>query len=65
MASLNIPYLDKLINDPILHDPAWPAMPTKLPSDVPKFEVKSGEGFINSVDGYRLKISLMAVCRKM
>jgi len=31
LASLNIPYLTKLTNDPILHDPTWPNMPTKLP----------------------------------
>ena len=31
LASLNIPDLSKLMNDPILHDPTWPAMPTKLP----------------------------------
>jgi hypothetical protein len=37
LASLNIPDLSKLTNDPILHDPTWPAMPTKLPSDIPKF----------------------------
>jgi hypothetical protein len=31
------------MNDPIHHDPSWPAVPTKLPSDIPKFEGKSGE----------------------
>jgi hypothetical protein len=40
LASLNIPDLTKLMNDPILHDPTWPNMPTKLPSDIPKFEGK-------------------------
>jgi hypothetical protein len=39
-ASLNIHDLTKITNDPILHDPAWPNMPTKLPSDIPKFEGK-------------------------
>jgi hypothetical protein len=43
LASLNIPDLSKLTNDPILHDPTWPAMPTKLPSDIPKFEGKAGK----------------------
>jgi hypothetical protein len=31
LASLNIPYLTKLMNYPSLHDPTWPNMPTKLP----------------------------------
>jgi hypothetical protein len=43
LASLNIPNLTKLMNDPILHDPTWPNMPTKLPSNIPKFEGKTGE----------------------
>ena len=38
MASLNLPDLSKLINDPIVHDVAWPAMPAKLPSDILTFE---------------------------
>ena len=35
LASLNILDLTKLTNDPILHDATWPAMPTKLPSNIP------------------------------
>jgi hypothetical protein len=34
LASLNIPDLNKLINDPILYNPTWPIMPTKIPSDI-------------------------------
>jgi hypothetical protein len=49
LASLNIPDLTKLTNDPILHDTAWPAMPTKLPSDIPKFEGKAGDDLANHV----------------
>jgi hypothetical protein len=43
LASLNILDLSKLTNNPILHDPTWLAMPTKLPLDIPKFEGKAGE----------------------
>jgi hypothetical protein len=43
MAMLNLPNLDKLMNDPMSHDPTWPPIPTKLPSDIPKFEGKNGE----------------------
>jgi hypothetical protein len=38
LSSLKIPNLTKLMNDPILHDPTWPNMPTKLPLDILKFE---------------------------
>ena len=31
LTSFNIIDLTKLTNDPILHDPTWPNMPTKLP----------------------------------
>jgi hypothetical protein len=43
LESINILDLTKLTNDPILHDATWPNMPTKLPSDIPKFEGKLGE----------------------
>ena len=43
LATLNLPDLTKLTNDPIRYNPAWPPVPTKLPSDIPKFEGKSGE----------------------
>jgi hypothetical protein len=47
LASLNIPDSTKLMNDPILHDATWHNMPTKLPSDIPKFEGKPGEDLTN------------------
>jgi hypothetical protein len=52
--SLNIPDLTKLTNDPILHDATWPAMPTKLPSDIPKFEGKAGDDPTNHVMTFHL-----------
>jgi hypothetical protein len=54
LASLNIPDLRKLINDSILHDPTWPAMPTKLPSDIPKYEGKAGDDPANHVMAFHL-----------
>jgi hypothetical protein len=67
LASLNIPYLSKLTNNPILHDPTWPAMPTKLPSYIPKFEGKSGEDPANHVMTFHLcfsskKIVVLLIC---
>jgi hypothetical protein len=54
LASLNISDLTKLTNDPILHDTTWPAMPTKLPSDIPKFEGKAGDDPANHVMTFHL-----------
>jgi hypothetical protein len=43
LATLNLLGLSKLINDLIRHSPAWPSIPTRLPSDIPKFEGKANE----------------------
>jgi hypothetical protein len=40
---LNLPNLSRLINDPVHHDMTWPPIPTKIPSDILKFEGKTGE----------------------
>ena len=34
----NLPDLSRLTNDPILHLPGWPVIPTKLSSEIPKFD---------------------------
>jgi hypothetical protein len=54
LASLNIPNLTKIMNDPICHDVTWPNMPTKLPSDISKFEGKLGEDPANHVMTFHL-----------
>ena len=43
LATLELPEVSKLTNDPILHNPYWPLVPTKVPGDCPKFEGKVGE----------------------
>ena len=43
MAHLNLLDLARLMNDPIHHQSFWPPMPTKMPSDIPKFEGKAGK----------------------
>jgi hypothetical protein len=43
METLHFPDLSRLLNDPIYHDPGWPPMLAKFPSNIPKFEGKSGE----------------------
>jgi hypothetical protein len=57
LESLNIPYLTKITNDPILHDPTWPNMPAKLPSNIPKFEGKPREDPANHVMTFHLWFS--------
>ena len=37
LATLNFPDLAKLMNDSVKHDATWPPIPTKLPSNIPKF----------------------------
>jgi hypothetical protein len=43
LATLDLPDLSRILNDPIHHSPQWPTMPTKLPSDIPKFDGKVEE----------------------
>ena len=31
------------MNDPVSHNPTWPDVPNKIPSNIPKFEGKAGE----------------------
>lgn len=54
MAILNLLDLTKLTNDLVAHLPQWPPIPTKLPSDIPKFEGKSGEDTSNHVMTFHL-----------
>jgi hypothetical protein len=43
LVTLDLPDLSRLTNDPIFHSPVWPAIPAKLPADIPKFDGKSME----------------------
>ena len=43
LATLELPDVSKLTNDPILHNPYWPPVLTKVPGDCPKFEGNAGE----------------------
>ena len=61
MVGLNLPDLDRLINDPIHHDASWPAMPTKLPSDIPKFEGLAGEYPSNHVRSFHMWCSSTSI----
>ena len=45
------------MNDTIHHDPLWPPIPTRLPSDIPKFEGKAGEDTQNYTMSFYLLCS--------
>ena len=57
MAHLNLPYLSRLMNDPISHQPNWLPMPTKLALDIPMFEGKVGEDPKNHIMSFHLWFS--------
>ena len=61
LATLDLPDLSKLINDPIRHNPLWPPIPVKLPSDIPKFDGKQGEDLWNHVMNFHLWCSLKSL----
>ena len=61
LAGLSLPDLDRLINDPIHHDASWPAMPTKLPSEIPKFEGHAGEDPSNHVRSFHMWCSSTSI----
>jgi hypothetical protein len=52
--TLDLPNLSRILNDPIRHSPHWPVIPTKLPSDIPKFNGKPGEDLNNHVMTFHL-----------
>jgi hypothetical protein len=54
LATLDLPDLSRLTNDPIFYSLVWPAIPAKLPSDIPKFDGKSGEDPNNHVMTFHL-----------
>jgi hypothetical protein len=54
LSTLDLPDLSRIPNDPIRHSPQWPAIPAKLPSDIPKFDGKAGEDPNNHVMTFHL-----------
>jgi hypothetical protein len=49
LSTLDLLDLSRILNDPIRHSPQWPVIPSKLPSDIPKFDGKVGEDPNNHV----------------
>ena len=54
LATLDLPDLSRILNDPIRHSPQWLAIPAKLPSDIPKFDGKAREDPNNHVMTFHL-----------
>jgi hypothetical protein len=54
LATLDFPDFSRILNDPIRHSPQWPAIPTKLPLDILKFDGKVGEDPNNHVMNFYL-----------
>ena len=54
LATLELPYLSKLMNDPIRHQFAWPPVLVKIPTDIPKFDGKTGEDLANHITTYHM-----------
>jgi hypothetical protein len=54
LATLDLPNLSQLTNDPILHYSLCPVIPAKLPSNIPKFDGKAGEDPNNHVMNFHL-----------
>jgi hypothetical protein len=49
LATLDLPNLSRILNDPIFHSPHWSVIPIKLPSYISKFDDQSGEDPNNHV----------------
>jgi hypothetical protein len=54
LATLHLLYMTRILNDPICHDPSWPPMPNKFPSDIPKLEAKPNEDPSDHVTTFHL-----------
>jgi hypothetical protein len=54
LATLDLPDLSRLTNDPISHSLVWPIIPAKLPSDISKFDRNPGEDPNNHVMTFHL-----------
>ena len=54
MVGLSLSNFIQLINNPLLHDPNWPIMPTKHLSDILKFEGNPGKNPTDHVHSFHM-----------
>ena len=57
VATLELPDLNRLTNDPVNYAPWWPVTPHKLPFHIPKFNGNPGEYSSTHVMTYHLRCS--------
>jgi hypothetical protein len=58
---LNFPFFFRLMNDPVHHDMSCPPIPTKIPSDIQKFEGNTGEDSSDHVTNFHIWFSSNSV----
>ena len=51
---LNFPSLSRLMNNLVCHDPEWPLVPARLPSNVLKFEGRNDKDPCDHVMDFHL-----------
>ena len=61
LATLDLPELSRLTNDPIFHSPVWSVILAKLPSDILKFDGNPGEDPNNHVMTFHLWCSSKSI----
>jgi hypothetical protein len=61
LATLNFPYLSRLMNDPVRDDLSWPPVPTKNISDITKFKGNTGKDPGDHVTTFQLWCSSNSV----
>ena len=54
LATWNLPNLSRLMNDHVSHNPTWLVVPSKIPSDIPKFKCKVGEDLGEHITAFHL-----------
>ena len=54
LETLELPDLSKLTNDPIRHHFTWPPVLVNIPTDIPKFDGKTGADLTNHITTYHL-----------
>jgi hypothetical protein len=57
LATLDLPDLSRILNDPVFNSPYWHVIPAKLPYDIPKFGSRSGEDPNNHIMNFHLWFS--------